>query len=201
MLKIFYPYEYVDSVFSIDYNKLYELGYKGVLFDLDNTLTHHGEDSTIEIDKLFKHIHKIGIKTIILSDNTETRIQRFLKNIDSVFNYMLPGAFTTINNTVLYSVGVIVSLSLSGLALLMKKYFLLIIGLASCVFTGMAQSMIALPATAYNIPSYTASRLLLFFTLIIWIDIIFRERRDRELSRAVLKLLRRPVDNLKMPCL
>ena len=31
MLKIFYPYEYVENVFSIDYKKLYDKGdiYKG----------------------------------------------------------------------------------------------------------------------------------------------------------------------------
>ena len=37
MLKKFYPYEYVESVFSIDYQKLYDKGYKGVIFDIDNT--------------------------------------------------------------------------------------------------------------------------------------------------------------------
>jgi len=85
MLKVFFPHEYVESVFSIDYNKLYEMGYKGILFDLDNTLTHHGEDSTKEVDELFKIIHSIGLKTIILSDNSEERIKRFLRNIDSLY--------------------------------------------------------------------------------------------------------------------
>jgi predicted HAD superfamily phosphohydrolase YqeG len=54
MLKLLYPFEYVDSVFSIDYKKLYELGYRGIMFDIDNTLTHHGEDSTKEVDNLWK---------------------------------------------------------------------------------------------------------------------------------------------------
>jgi len=46
MFRLFYPYEYVESVFTIDYNKLYSLGYRGIIFDIDNTLVHHGEDST-----------------------------------------------------------------------------------------------------------------------------------------------------------
>lgn len=85
MFKIFYPYEYAESVFSIDYNKLYNMGYRGVIFDIDNTLVHHGEDSTKEIDELFRVIQGIGLKTLLLSNNDDERIQRFLKNIDSLY--------------------------------------------------------------------------------------------------------------------
>lgn len=82
MLKKLYPYEYVESVFIIDYEKLFKKGYKGIIFDLDNTLVPHGEDSTDEIDELFKKIQRIGFKTFILSDNGVKRIEKFLKNID-----------------------------------------------------------------------------------------------------------------------
>jgi len=85
MFKNFYPYEYVESVFSIDYDKLYNKGYKGIIFDIDNTLVHHGEDSTKEIDELFQSIHNIGLKTLLLSNNGEKRIEKFLKNIDSLY--------------------------------------------------------------------------------------------------------------------
>ena len=85
MFKAFYPYEYIESVFSIDYNKLYNIGYRGVIFDIDNTLVHHGEDSTKEIDALFKDIHNTGLKTCLLTDNSEERTKRFLKNIDSLY--------------------------------------------------------------------------------------------------------------------
>ena len=57
MFKRFYPYAYVDSVFAINYQKLYNMGYRGLIFDIDNTLVHHGDDSTPEIDDLF---FKIG---------------------------------------------------------------------------------------------------------------------------------------------
>lgn len=85
MLKNFYPYEYVDSVFSLDYNKLYNKGYRGIIFDIDNTLVHHGENSTKEIDNLFKTIQNIGFKTLILSNNNENRVKRFLSNISSLY--------------------------------------------------------------------------------------------------------------------
>lgn len=85
MFKVFYPYEYVDSVFSIDYDKLYNKGYRGIIFDIDNTLVHHGDDSTKEIDELFITIQNIGFKTLLLSNNNEERVKRFLKNIDSLY--------------------------------------------------------------------------------------------------------------------
>lgn len=85
MFEIFYPYEYVESVFSIDYKKLIKLGYRGLIFDIDNTLVHHGEDSTREVDELFKKIQNMGLKTIILSNNSEKRVKKFLENIDSLY--------------------------------------------------------------------------------------------------------------------
>ena len=85
MFELFYPYEYVESVFLIDYNKLYSKGYRGIIFDIDNTLVAHGKGSTKEIDELFRDIHAAGLKTLLLSNNGEERIKRFLENIDSLY--------------------------------------------------------------------------------------------------------------------
>ena len=85
MFKLFYPHEYVESVFTINYEELYNSGYRGIIFDIDNTLVPHGEDSTPKIDKLFKYINNIGFKTLILSNNNEERVTRFLINIDSMY--------------------------------------------------------------------------------------------------------------------
>lgn len=85
MFRLFYPYEYVDSVFSIDYSKLYELDFKGIIFDIDNTLVHHGDDSNEKIDELFDTIHKIGFTTLLLTNNDEARVKRFIKNIDTLY--------------------------------------------------------------------------------------------------------------------
>ncbi|MBQ7242127.1 MAG: HAD-IIIA family hydrolase [Firmicutes bacterium] len=85
MLKKFYPYEYEESVFSIDYEKLYEKGFRGLIFDIDNTLVPHGADSTAEVDEFFRYIQGLGFKTLLLSNNDEERTLRFLKNIDSLY--------------------------------------------------------------------------------------------------------------------
>ena len=85
MLGAYFPCEYADSVFDIDYKKLYGRGYRGVIFDIDNTLVPHGDDSTPEVDALFKEIHESGLKTLLLSNNDTERIERFLQNIDSLY--------------------------------------------------------------------------------------------------------------------
>ena len=87
MFSLLFPYEYVDSVFAIDYKKLLQKGYKGIIFDIDMTLVPHGADSTKEIDELFKTIHKLGLKTLLLTNNSEERVKRFIKNIDTLYLY------------------------------------------------------------------------------------------------------------------
>ena len=85
MFKKFYPYEYVESVFMIDFEKLYLKGYRALIFDIDNTLVHHGDDSTPEVDSLFQKVQAIGFKTLLLTDNDDARVQRFIKNIDTMY--------------------------------------------------------------------------------------------------------------------
>lgn len=85
MLKKYYPSAYVDSVFDVDYAKLYKLGYRGIIFDIDSTLVPHGNDSTPEVDALFQRIHAAGLKTILLSNNDDARVKRFIRNIDTLY--------------------------------------------------------------------------------------------------------------------
>ena len=85
LLNRFYPWETADSVFSIDYEKLYRLGYRGILFDIDNTLVLHGADSNEEVDALFRRLHSMGLQTLLLSNNSEERILRFLAHIESPY--------------------------------------------------------------------------------------------------------------------
>lgn len=85
MFQSYYPWSYVESVFSIDYRKLYEGGVRGIIFDIDNTLVAHGKDSTPEVDALFQDIAAVGLKTALLTDNNEERVLRFIRNIDTPY--------------------------------------------------------------------------------------------------------------------
>lgn len=82
MLSSFYPHEYCESVFSIDYESLYRKGFRGIIFDVDNTLVPHGANSTEKVDALFRTVQGIGFKTVLLSDNDADRLERFLEHIE-----------------------------------------------------------------------------------------------------------------------
>lgn len=85
MINLLFPWEYTESVFTIDYDKLFAGGIRGLIFDIDNTLVHHGDNSTDEIDALFSEIHKKGLKTVLLTNNDEERVLRFIANIDTAY--------------------------------------------------------------------------------------------------------------------
>lgn len=85
MLKKFYPSAYAENVFSIDYDELYKNGCRGIIFDIDNTLVHHGDNSNEKTDGLFRRLHKTGFKTVLLTDNDEDRVKIFIENIDTPY--------------------------------------------------------------------------------------------------------------------
>ena len=85
MFGIFYPSYYVEDVFSIDYEKLMTMGYKALIFDIDNTLVPHGADSTNAVDELFAKLNDMGMKTLLLSNNNQARIERFKKSFHTLY--------------------------------------------------------------------------------------------------------------------
>ncbi|MDE7414666.1 MAG: HAD-IIIA family hydrolase [Muribaculaceae bacterium] len=75
----YFPNDYVDSPYSIDYHKLWQAGFRLLLFDIDNTLVPHGADGTPESLALLKRVEKMGFKVILISNNNNDRILRFLQ--------------------------------------------------------------------------------------------------------------------------
>ena len=58
-MSFLYPGEYIDSTYSIDFDKLYKDGYRGVIFDIDNTLVTHGSPADERAIALFKHLKEL----------------------------------------------------------------------------------------------------------------------------------------------
>ncbi len=81
MLKQFYPSECADSAYVIDYKGLYHNGYRGLLFDIDNTLVEHGADATDKAIHFIIELKEIGFKVCLISNNKEERVKRFNKVI------------------------------------------------------------------------------------------------------------------------
>ena len=77
MLEKFYPGEYLDSTYVIDFDRLYEEGYRGVIFDIDNTLVPHGAPADERACALFAHLKELGFQCMLLSNNKEPRVKMF----------------------------------------------------------------------------------------------------------------------------
>jgi len=85
MIKTFYPDRWVTSAFSIDYQAMYENGYRGVIFDIDNTLTMHGSPATAQCRQLFEQLRLLGMKTCLISNNKENRVKPFAHSVQSPY--------------------------------------------------------------------------------------------------------------------
>ena len=77
MLEKFYPNEYMDSTYEIDFDRLYKEGYRGVIFDIDNTLVPHGAPADERACALFLHLKELGFSCMLLSNNKEPRVKMF----------------------------------------------------------------------------------------------------------------------------
>ena len=77
MLRKFYPDEYLDSTYEIDFDALYQEGYRGIIFDIDNTLVRHGEPADERAMALFSHLKELGFSCMLLSNNKEPRVKMF----------------------------------------------------------------------------------------------------------------------------
>lgn len=87
MLKQFYPDRIENSTYDIDFERLYKKGYRGVIFDIDNTLVEHGKDADERAKELFQRLEAIGMKSCLLSNNKEKRVKRFNQTIQTHYIY------------------------------------------------------------------------------------------------------------------
>ncbi|MDD5935907.1 MAG: YqeG family HAD IIIA-type phosphatase [Clostridiales bacterium] len=87
MFQKFYPSHYVESSYVIPYEKLYEKGYRGIIFDIDNTLVPHGADASKEAIELMDRLRKIGFSICFISNNDEERVTRFNREIQAKYVY------------------------------------------------------------------------------------------------------------------
>lgn len=87
MLKRFYPDMEKESVYELDFGNLYEQGYRGVIFDIDNTLVPHGAPAEERTVKLFEDLRTYGFQSMLLSNNKEPRVKPFAGQVGSRYIY------------------------------------------------------------------------------------------------------------------
>lgn len=82
-LKKFIPEEYHTTIYDIDFNKLYDMGYKLILTDLDNTLVSYKiKEPTKELLEWKERLEDIGFEIIICSNNNNSRVKEFACKMD-----------------------------------------------------------------------------------------------------------------------
>lgn len=85
MLKQFYPKEYLDSTYQIDFDALYKKGVRGVLFDIDNTLVRQDAPADRRAKELFRQLAGLGIRTCLISNNQLERVKTFADSVGSAY--------------------------------------------------------------------------------------------------------------------
>lgn len=81
MFETFFPEEYMASTYVIPFEKLYEEGYRGIIFDIDNTLVMHGAPADERSKRLFGRLKHLGFECCLLSNNQAPRVKMFNEEI------------------------------------------------------------------------------------------------------------------------
>lgn len=87
MFDMFFPDKYVASTYMIDFEKLYEEGVRGLIFDIDNTLVPHGAPADQRAVDLFARLKAIGFECCLISNNQEPRVKMFNEKIQVNYVY------------------------------------------------------------------------------------------------------------------
>ena len=82
MFEKFYPNEYMDSTYSIDFKAYYDRGYRGILFDVDNTLVPHNAPADDRAVRFFRELKDIGFDFCFMSNNKEPRVKKFCEAVE-----------------------------------------------------------------------------------------------------------------------
>lgn len=85
MLQNFYPKEDWESAYSTEYERLYEKGFRGIIFDIDNTLVEHGAEADSRSVALVDKLRRMGFAVCFLSNNDKPRVSEFCKPMDAAF--------------------------------------------------------------------------------------------------------------------
>ena len=82
----FKPDEKLKTAYDVDYEALYEKGYRAVMFDIDNTLVPEDAPADDRAKDFFSYLRELGFKTMLLSNNrSEDRVREFAEAVGADF--------------------------------------------------------------------------------------------------------------------
>ncbi len=82
-MEFLYPNKYVAKVADIPFEELYSSGYRGVLFDVDNTLVPFDQlDAHDELIDFITQLQDIGFKVGLVSNNSRKRVEALNRKLN-----------------------------------------------------------------------------------------------------------------------
>ena len=84
MFQRFFPNEYYDSTYHIDFHAFYDKGYRAVLFDVDNTLVEHDAPANARAKALIQKLKDMGYGVCFVSNNDEERVKSFNEQVGAL---------------------------------------------------------------------------------------------------------------------
>lgn len=85
MFSMFFPDEDCESAYEADYERLYKAGFRGIIFDIDNTLVEHGAKADERAAALVERLHGMGYAVCFLSNNKEPRVKSFAEAVKAAY--------------------------------------------------------------------------------------------------------------------
>lgn len=92
-MKAFFPNRYYDKKENIPIEAYYRQGYRGILFDIDNTLVPHDKPVDEAAKHFIRRLKIMGFGICLISNNDEERVKTFadLLSVDYVYKAWKPG--------------------------------------------------------------------------------------------------------------
>ena len=88
MGRLLTPDAYIKSIYSISPEGLKKDGIKGLILDIDNTLVPtYTRDADIKVKTFVDSLKKNGIKTVIVSNAKQERVEQFCRHLDIDYFY------------------------------------------------------------------------------------------------------------------
>ncbi|MBO5999924.1 MAG: YqeG family HAD IIIA-type phosphatase [Lachnospiraceae bacterium] len=77
MGKGLFPDRAYESAYTIPYDRLYEEGYRGIIYDIDNTLVLPDAPADGRALKLISDLKETGYRVVVVSNNKDGRVASF----------------------------------------------------------------------------------------------------------------------------
>jgi hypothetical protein len=87
MLSKLYPAECALSAYDIDYDSLYRQGYRGIIYDIDNTLVPDNAPADDKSRELIRRLKDMGFSCLVLSNNDLDRVKSFADDVGAMYIY------------------------------------------------------------------------------------------------------------------